>query len=457
LRIKTASADNLKMASDIDQKLQLAVKHHQAGRFAEAEILYREVLKSQPTQPDALHLLGLLALGAGRGNDALDLVRRALLVNPKAAEYYSHLGVILLSLGRVDESISALRQAVNLSPKNVAALTNLAISLSDGGMHLEAKETYLKALAIDPDLPNARLSLGFVQLVTGDFENGWENYEWRTRCVGAVAPREFSQPRWDGTPLNGKTILIHAEQGCGDAIQFVRYIPRVAASGGRIVLQCRPELARLLQGFPGVDQIVTGNELPSFDAECPLLSLPRVFGTRLNSIPAGAPYLKAGTAVADAWEKKLGDRADHPRIGLAWAGRPTHSNDRNRSMTLSQLGPLGNLRGFTFYSLQKGQAALQPSPADLKLVDFTSELTDFADTAALIACLDLVITVDTAVAHLAGAMGKSVWVLLPFAPDWRWLLKREDSLWYPTMRLFRQKKPNDWVRVVGEVVRELKK
>jgi hypothetical protein len=258
--------------------------------------------------------------------------------------------------------------------------------------------------------------------------------------------------------LEGRSLLLHTEQGLGDAVQFIRYLPLAAQRGARIIIECQAELQRLFQTMSGNYQtVVRGQPLPAFDLHCPLLSLPWVFGTNLASIPNDVPYLHADAEDAGRWQDRLGGHCALLKVGLAWAGKPTHQNDRNRSMKLARLAPLGQLPGVHFFSLQKGTAAAEAKapPAGMELVDWTEELKDFADTAALIANLDLVIAVDTAVVHLAGAMGKPVWTLLPFASDWRWLLDRADSPWYPTMRLFRQATPGDWDGVIRRVAAEL--
>jgi hypothetical protein len=258
--------------------------------------------------------------------------------------------------------------------------------------------------------------------------------------------------------LEGRTILLHAEQGFGDAIQFIRYLPLVARCGGKIIIECHPELQRLLQTAAADSPVVaTGHTLPAFDLHCPFLSLPRLFGTNLTNIPKDVPYLHANAADVEVWRKRLADQSASLKVGLAWAGRPTHQNDRNRSLKLGTFAPLAQLAGVRFVSLQKGEAAAEAKspPEGMELLDAGPELKDFADTAALVAALDLVIAVDTSVVHLAGALGKPVWVLLPFAPDWRWLLNRDDSPWYPTMRLIRQQRRMEWEPVVASIREEL--
>jgi len=296
-------------------------------------------------------------------------------------------------------------------------------------------------------------------LVRGDFLQGWEEYEWRWKTKDAAFPeRNFAQPQWDGSPLEGRTLLLHAEQGLGDAIQFIRYLPLVAQNGGNIVLECQPELQRLFQRMaPDLPVLAMGQALPAFDVHCPLMSLSRVFSTDLGNIPQTVPYLHADAAEAALWGERLAGLGSSLKVALVWAGNPTNKNDRKRSLKLASLAPLAEVPGVRFISLQKGDATAEARtlPAGVALIDVAEDLKDFADTAALLANLDLVISVDTAVVHLAGAMGRPVWTLLPFAPDWRWLLGRADSPWYPTMRLFRQPAIGDWDAVIAEVREQL--
>ena len=265
---------------------------------------------------------------------------------------------------------------------------------------------------------------------------------------------------WDGFDIKGRSILLHAEQGFGDTIQFVRYAPLVAKRAGKVILECPGELTPLLRSVEGLSQIIVkGESLPDFDVHCPLLRLPLIFDTTLESVPAQIPYLGVDHLLIDKWRNKIQDDNSKLKIGLTWAGRPEQKNDRNRSFCFATFLPLAQLEGITFYSLQKGEAAKQArdAPESMKLVDYTEEINDFSDTAAFMENLDLVICVDTAVAHLAGALGKPVWTLLTFVPAWQWLLNREDSPWYPTMKLFRQRSPGDWGTVMVNVERQLVK
>ena len=472
----------------IEQAMRLALQHHQAGRIAEAEKIYRQVLTQKPNHADALHLLGVIAHQTGDLDTGIKLIQQAITINPTIADYHNNFATVLRDKGLRNESITALREAVRLKPDYADAFYNLAVALREKGSldeaigsfrqsirlkpdfveaynnlgnalrHAklldEAIAAYRQAVLLKPDLPEAHHNLAIADLLNGDFAEGWREYEWRWQCKNFISPRrEFILPLWDGSELKGKTILLHAEQGFGDTIQFVRYAPIVANRGGKVVLQCQTPLLRLLQGFPGTEQVIAMNQpVPHFDTHCPLLSLPMVFNTRLETIPATIPYLQANADLSHQWSAYTGG-TDGLKVGIAWAGASGHANDRNRSLPLHVLGPLAKITGIRFFSLQKGEAAKQalaPQPG-MELIDRTAEINDFADTAALIANLNLVIAADTAVAHLAGAMGKPTWLLLPYAPDWRWLMNRDDTPWYPTMRLFRQKNLEDWPEVIERV------
>ncbi len=303
----------------------------------------------------------------------------------------------------------------------------------------------------------AHWNVSLIHLLKGDLETGWAEHEWRKKTTIESRPREFPQPEWNGQKLNGQTILIHAEQGFGDTIQFVRYIPLVASHGGRVLFQCPVELSSLMRHSLKTADIVTAADLPDFSVHCPLLSLPAIFKTRLDSIPAETPYLKSPPESSARWRELLNQTGAAKRVGLVWAGNPRRKLDRQRSLRLDQLAPLASAPGIQFHGLQKGEAAEQAAnpPTNMKLIDQTAKLTDFAETAGLIDNLDLVITVDTAVAHLAGAMGKPIWVLLGYVPAWRWLLNRNDSPWYPTMRLFRQAALDDWTDPIAQAAEAL--
>jgi len=483
--------------SQIHRQLETAVAHHQAGRLKEAEPIYRRVLATQPQNTDALYLLGLVTQATKRFAESAGLFQRAVELNPKSAKYLINLGLSLggMGLGKTEQAAEAFRRAVAIDPNNPAAWNNLGNELRNSYQFDEAMECYQKALklkpdfadaycnvgaclqatqptlrpaiaayekaiALQPDFATAHWNLGFALLLLGDYARGLPEYEWRFKTRTVVRPRNFPQPLWDGSNLAGKRILLHAEQGLGDTIQMARYLPMVAARGGKAILECPSPLVRLLSNLPGLDQIVaSGQPLPAFDVQCTLMSLPLVFKTTLETIPAPVPYLYADPNSAEDWSKRFPPDRAIKRIGLVWAGRPENKNDRNRSMRLDQFAPLSVWKNVKFYSLQKGAAAdeARNPPAGMELIDNTNDLDDFTDTAAMLVNLDLLVTVDTSVAHLAGAMGKPVWVLLPFMPDWRWILNRDDTPWYPTMRLFRQKVRGDWGEMMERVKEAIEK
>ena len=293
----------------------------------------------------------------------------------------------------------------------------------------------------------------------GRFEQGWAGYEWRWKCkeFGSLPP--FQPPLWDGSFLDGRTILVHAEQGLGDTLQFIRYVPSLHQRGGRVILMCQPPLVRLLTRSPGIERLLAhGDPVPEFDVHTPLLSLPRLLGTTLESVPADVPYLEAEPQLVEAWRHRLGSYPGF-KVGIVWQGNPKFRLDRLRSIPLAQFAPLARVPGVHQFSLQKGPGAEQLAAVTdrFPVTDLGRRLDDFMDTAAVLKNLDLVISVDTAIAHLAGALGIPVWVALPFAPDWRWLMGREDSPWYPTMRLFRQTRPGQWEDVFHHIAEALQR
>ncbi|KKK84230.1 hypothetical protein LCGC14_2785440, partial [marine sediment metagenome] len=334
-------------------------------------------------------------------------------------------------------------------------------ALQEQGKLDEAIASYDRAIALQSDYAEAHMNRSFALLLTENFEQGWQEYEWRLRAKDRASPT-FQQPRWDGSPLNGRTILVHAEQGLGDTIQFIRYLPLVKARGGHVIFECQKPLYRLLKSCAGIDEIIertsTRKLLAQFDLYIPLPSLPGIFGTTLNTIPSDSSYITVDPDLVTQWRIRLGHNEDF-KIGIVWAGNPDHNMDRARSCSLADFAPLVDIPDLTFYSLQKGPASAEANdpPKGMKIVNLEDELNDFADTAAVIANLDVVISVDTAVVHLAGAIGKTVWTLLPFVPDWRWLQNRDDTPWYPTMRLFRQTPLNDWTGVFEQVKKVLTK
>jgi len=595
-------------ALSLEQAFQLALTHHRAGRLAEAESIYRQILAHQPNHADARHLLGAIALMVGRLDQALEWIRGAIGLRPEVPAYHGNLGETYRRLGRDEEALASFQRALSLAPDYVEALNNLGCTLAKLGRYEEAIDRLKRAVALQPDyadawanlaktcLDGARSSGGRTEAVVfarravelrpafgeawhhlgcalaeqgewteslaalrrslelqprsaevlnnlgqtllelaqrepgpnrpqldeamacfqqaaawnpilaeahanlgamlseavefdaalasyrealricSDFApahlnyallllqleryaEGWREHEWRWLCPHfARARRQFAAPPWDGTEGRNRTVLIHAEQGFGDTLQFFRYWPMVAERAGEVILECQPELVRLLAANvgPGVEVVARQGldeaGLPAFDAHLPLLSLPLVLNRcdPRESLPGGAAYLQAEPELRNVWRVRLGARKGL-RVGLVWSGNPDHRHDYRRSISLAQMASLQQTPGIEFHSLQKSASAFEG------LADWSSYLTDFAETAALVAELDLVVSVDTSVAHLAGALGRPVWLLLPFIPDWRWGRGREETPWYPTMRLFRQPERGDWDSVVQRVAAELAK
>jgi Flp pilus assembly protein TadD len=486
---------------NIEQALRTAIGQHQAGQLESAAAIYNQILLQQPNHPDALNLLGVIHRQMGQPELAVEFLRRAVAVAPNWPEALGNLGNALRANGQLNQAVIAYRRAVDLKPEmpelhgNLgialqeqgcpdeaiseyhraialrfnypAAHYNLGVALIDKRQLIEAIAAFNQAIALDPQLADAHFGLALLLLQQGDYVQGWKEYEWRWQSKDFNSDRwKYSQPQWDGSDLASRTLFLHDEQGMGDSIQFIRYVPLAAAKGAKILLGCPPALRRLMRGSAdrehgpdwGVARWIDWRELlPAFDVHCPLLSLPLALGTSAGSIPSSVPYLYADARDVERWRRELAGDTSRLKVGLVWAGSPIHKGDAQRSISLDALAPLGQIRGVSFYSLQRGEAASQAKrpPAGLNLIDRTEELNDFADTAGLIANLDLVICVDTAVAHLAGAMAKPVWTMLPFIPDWRWMLDRNDSPWYPTMRLFRQPSAGDWGSVVREVAEAL--
>jgi len=430
------------------------------GRYAEALDCFDEFERLNPHVAPLYQTRGLCLQRLGRFADAQADFERSIALNPGEAETHKNLGTLHARLGRLEQAFASFDRAFALRPNFSAALNEKARALWSLQLLDEAFATFHRSLAVDPGNADTIWNLALLQMLTGDFERGWLGREarWRAPSLG-LAQRGFSQPLWLGDqPIDGKTILLHADEALGDSIQFARYAPMVAALGARVILEIRPAVRQLLAGVSGVAHCVDRSSTPSlaFDLHCPLGSLPLAFGTRLDTIPLAQSYLPAPAAVqVKAWEQRLDDRLDprtRLRVGLVWSGDPGHKNDHNRSIALRTLAPLLDCE-VQFVSLQKGirdeDRAFLVERTDI--IDLTEQLTDFSDTAALVSCLDLVISVDTSVVHLAGALGAPVWTMLPFNPDWRWLLHRDDSPWYRSMRLFRQPARGDWTSVVDQV------
>jgi tetratricopeptide (TPR) repeat protein len=420
------------------------------GQTDDAIACYRKAIELSPALAHAHYNLGNLMRDDGSTTRAIESYQRAIALRPVFPECRNNLGLCYQEGGRIDDAIGEYQIAISQQAHFDLAYKNLGNALSQKREFAASREAFEHALRLNPQLDEARFDMGISLLLEGKLSEGWEQYEYRLRVSRLRGQEEFVEPVWDGSDLSGARILIHCEQGLGDAIQFVRYVPLVKRTGGAVTVRCHPELRRLFDGQVEIDAVTSDTPRHGFDVRCPLLSLPHVFHTTLETIPAEVPYLRADPEPAVRWRERLSEFKGF-KVGLVWAGNPSHGNDRNRSLSLSMFAPLTTLPGVRLISLQKGPAAEQSRlmPA---LSDWTSEISDFADTAALIENLDLVISCDTAVAHLSGAMGKPTWVLLPYNPDWRWLLDRTDSPWYPTARLFRQPGPGDWSGVIRQVV-----
>ena len=438
----------------------LGIEWERSEALEEARDAYQQAAAARPHLPEVHFALGNVCFKTRRWPEAVAAYRTALALREDFVPAWLNLGNALRMLNQLAAAQECYERVAVLRPDSADAPVNLANVCRAQNRLPEAQAAAERALALAPESPEAHLNLAMTLLVAGDLRAGWPHAEYRHAWKLGGAGRKFPQPRWDGTAsLAGRRILLHGEQGFGDTLQFVRYVPLIAQRGAIVHVEVQPALRSLLAAsLPEAASVrAFGEPLPEFDLHCPLPSLPGAFGTSLDTIPARVPYVQVPPEVRNRWQGYRPD-APGPRIGVAWAGNPTHPNDGNRSLTLAEFqSALAGLPPITFISLKKERtsdeaALLARSPG---WQDPAVRLEDFSETAALIAQLDLVIAVDTSVAHLAGALGKPLWVLLPFSPDWRWLLGRKDSPWYPTARLFRQPRTGDWDSVLREVRREL--
>ncbi len=459
------------------------------SKFPQAEIIYRQILEFNPELPKIYNKLGNILLAQNQFEAALSSYEQAINLDPdffmaynnqgivfekqnqfesalicyqKATEIdpnivqpYYNMGVVFEQQGKLEEAIEFYQKAIKIDPNHAKSYHNMGMIVAAQGELVKGIDFCNQAIKINPNWAQAHRNLGMILLKMGEFERGFTEYEWRI-YMKENQPRSFPQPLWDGSNLADRTILLHAEQGFGDTIQFIRYAPMVKAGGGMVVFECQQPLFRLLINCPGIDQVVPrGADLPQFDVHVPLMSLPRIFGTTLTTVPQAIPYLSV--------KEPLNLKLEMPKnaklkVGIVWAGSPTNKSDRYRSCSLQDFQALFHIPNIAFFSLQKGPPVTELAQFSSDIIqDLSPVLGDFADTAEIISQLDLVITVDTAVAHLTGALGKPVWLLLCFAADWRWLLEREDSPWYPSMRLFRQEHLGDWVGVFAQVIIALQK
>ncbi len=446
--------DALTLAPDIvEAHLNRGNVLNDLKRHEEAVVSYDCALALRPNYAEALSNRGVALHALERNDEALASFDRALALKHDYPEALSHRGATLDAMRRPEEALASYARAIALRPDYADAYGNRGATLYNLKRLDEALADFDRALALRPDLPEVHWNQASARLITGDFARGFAEYEWRWQREAMIdVKRDFPQPLWRGEDLAGKTILLHSEQGYGDSIQFCRYVSALAARGARVILEVEAPLQRLMTTLSGTSEVLAkGSLLPAFDTHCPLLSLPLAFGTQLETVPSVTPYLHAPAEDVAAWQARLAGTRQ-PRIGLAWSGNPTHLRDAERSIALESLLPLLDVDA-SFVSIQKdvrdADAAVLAGRSDI--LQIGDALHDFGDTAALLSQLDLVITVDTGVAHLAGALAKQVWLLLPYIPDWRWLLDRETSPWYPTARLFRQDESRSYDGVIARV------
>jgi tetratricopeptide (TPR) repeat protein len=495
LRLITAALKIMPNSPDALSNLGMVL--HTLKRRDEAVAALDKALAQNPNHVEALTNKANACLDMGRGDDALaclDVVLRAqpshaparltranayallrryddalvdydycVAAMPSRPPVHYNRGTMLLETGRLQEALAAFDRAMALAPNHIGVLNNRGNALQALNRSAEAAASFEKAVALDKTYADAQYNLAAPLLIQGDFARGLEQYEWRWKRSAMAAHRPtFSQPLWTGQfALANRTILLHAEQGLGDTLQFVRYVGAVASAAGHVILEVQAPLQALLAAaFPNVTVIATGETRPRFDVQCPLGSLPLAFKTRIETIPAQVPYLHVPDEALAKWRAKLGveEKSAAPIVAFAWAGRATHANDRNRSLSLDALAPLLSIEGTRFLSIQRdlrdGEAAQLAALPGCEHIG--GALDDFTDTAAVMMLADVVMAVDTAVVHLAGALARPVWIMLPFAPDWRWLHARSDSPWYPSARLFRQSAPGDWTGVIAAVTAALK-
>lgn len=476
------------MASD----LETATAHLKAGRLPLAEAACLTALHGDPAAADALHLMATILLRGSRPVEAVEWMERAVKADPSSPSHRNTLGAALAQAGRIAHAAQAFEAAARLAPSLLQPHVNLVqalrrlermedaetlgrdltrrwpqaaeahnalgMTLHERGDVAGATKAFDVAVRLRPDYVEARRNLGLDLLILGDFERGWKEFEWRRRHPVYRAERDCSAPEWDGSDPAGKTILLHPEYGMGNTIQFVRYAPLLADRGAKVVLECPPPLSKLMRSVRGVQTVLpAGASRPPLDLHCPLLSLPLRFGTTLCSVPVDVPYLRADPALVAQWRERLAAIGGF-KVGVNWQCDPTTDYGRRRTIAPEWFAKLAEVPGIRLVSLQKG-ATTVAAPTGLPILTLTGldeTAGPFMDTAAVMMNLDLVVSADTATAHLAGALGVPVWTALTEPPDWRWLLDRDDSPWYPTMRLFRQAKPGEWSGVFDRIAQALK-
>jgi len=479
---------------DADSLHRSGVLAYQKSDFVTALNLVLEAIKLDSNVPEYYNTFGVIMSEAGNDQGAIKSYRKAIELNSDYASAYCNLGNCLQKQSHYEESIEYYQQAINLTPDYADAYNGLAVGFYRLGNYNEAMkncrkaielkadhaqayntlaavlemlqrydeaiECYDKTVEYAPDYAEAYCSRGILHLRHGRFAKGWDDYQWRLKTEKVKGTLLYGKPFWQGEDFQGKTLLVQSEQGFGDSMQFVRYLPMVKARGGKVVLAEKPELIDLLGNLEGVDDLVDIRQLADrgvgYDLYVPLLNLPAIFNTDMDTIPIRLPYLFANESKVDHWCKAIGE--DGFKVGIVWAGDPIHTNDHNRSCRLKDFMSLAKLKNVNLFSLQKGSCVDQIKnwPSDIEPIeDIGQGFNDFSDTAAAIENMDLIISVDTSVIHLAGAMGKTAWLIIPYESDWRWMLDRQDSPWYPTVRIFRQKQHSGWEELFDRVADSL--
>ena len=427
----------------------------QAGSEQGAAKAYQKAIELNNGYAQAHSNLGNCLQKQNKYAESIEYYTKAIKLNPDYAEAHNNLASALYKLGNSNAAIKHCRKAIELKADYAEAYNTLAAALNMDRRYDEAIECYNKTIELAPDYAEAYYSRGLLYLRCGQFAKGWDDYQWRLKTAGTKIKLRYDKPWWRGENFHGKTLLVQSEQGFGDSIQFVRYLPMVKDRGTTVILAEKPELIDLFRDLEGIDDLVGLAELADgdvkYDLYVPLLNLPGIFDTRPDNIPARIPYLSAKEPKVAHWRNKIQTEAF--KIGIAWAGNPIHTNDHNRSCPLQNFTPLAEIKNVKLFSLQKGPGIEQIKgwPGDTELIDLGQAFADFTDTAAAIENMDLIISVDTSVLHLAGAMGKTAWALIPCESDWRWMLNTQDSPWYPTITLLRQKQHGNWQELFHRV------
>jgi Tfp pilus assembly protein PilF len=453
----TLAASPATAAESANELAARGVAAHKRNDVDAAERDYLAALKIAPDHPLALHYLGVVMIQRQRLHEALSLLERAVTLVPRDPEAHNNLGLALAAADRTEEAVASYRRTLHIQRDHVAAWNNMGLALQAANDVEGAIAAFRAAIARAPGFAQAHWNLSLALLLAGHYAEGWQEYEWRLSAGTFGSSTVSAAPRWKGEDLHGRSLLLTTEQGLGDSLQFIRFAQPLAARGARVVVHTSAALAEVLAAAPGVAQVVaTGAPLPAHDLQLPLPSVPGALGVTEATIPRDVPYLAIDKhLLADditATAREVAGAAGALCVGLSWAGNPAHANDRRRSCPLASMAPLFELPNVVFFSLQKGDGEDQISevPTASRIVLLPAR-NDFRAKAALMQRLDLVLSVDTSNAHLAGAIARPLWLMLPFAPDWRWGLSRTDSPWYPTARLYRQPRPGDWASVIGEV------